>query len=49
MASEPKSPQDRSVWVAVLMTVIAMLLAKACVGAMKPDKPRARSAYSGGR
>ena len=47
MAGEPKSPQDRSVWVAVLMTVMAMLIAKACVGAMKPDRPR--SSYSGGR
>ena len=49
MASEPNKPEGRGVWTAVLMTVIAMLLAKACVGAMKPDKPRARSAYSGGR
>lgn len=44
--SEPT--KQRSVWVSVLVTVVAMLIAKACVGAMT-EKPRARSAYSGGR
>jgi len=41
-------PTKRSVWVSVLVTVVAMLIAKACVGSMV-EKPRARSAYSGGR
>ena len=41
-------PTKRSVWVSVLVTVVAMLIAKACVAGMT-EKPRARSAYSGGR
>jgi len=46
--SEPVKPEGRSVWASVLMTVIAILIAKACVHAMT-DKPRAHSAYSGSR
>ena len=48
MATEPVKPEGRSVWVSVLMTVVAMLIAKACVAGMT-EKPRARSAYTGGR
>lgn len=44
--SEPT--KQRSVWVSVAMALLAMLVAKACVGSMV-EKPRARSAYSGGR
>lgn len=49
MPTEPKKPEGRSVWVSVVMTVIAILIAKACVSAMKDDKPRDRGAYSGRR
>jgi len=40
-------PTKRSVWVSVLVTVVAMLIAKACVASMKTERPR--GAYHGGR
>lgn len=50
MPTEPtKPPEGRSVWVAALMTVIAMLIAKACVEGMKGKPSRDRGAYSGRR
>jgi len=46
--SEPVKPEGRSVWVSVAMTLLAITIAKACVAGMT-EKPRARSAYTGGR
>jgi len=46
--SEPVKPGGRSVWVSVLVTVVAMLIAKACVNsATAPRRPH--SGYTGGR
>ena len=42
-------PTKRSVWVSVLVTVVAMLVAKACVGSMVEKPRRPHSGYSGGR
>lgn len=46
--TEPQKPEPRSVWASVAMAALAMLIAKACVGAMvEPRRPH--SGYSGGR
>lgn len=47
MPTEPNKPEGRSVWVSVAMTLLAIVIAKACVASMKPERPR--GAYSGGR
>jgi hypothetical protein len=48
--SEPtsKPPERGSVWMSVVITVVAMLIAKACVGAMT-EKPRRASSHYGSR
>lgn len=47
--SEPVKPEGRSVWASVLMTVVAMLIAKACVAGMTEKPRRPHSGYAGGR